>query len=60
MAILKMMSQLRRLIRKEEAATVVEYAVMLALIIVVCVVSISALGESVYDALWDAADALEE
>jgi pilus assembly protein Flp/PilA len=43
-----MLSQFRRCIvdfvRKEDGPTAVEYAVMLALIIVVCIVAITALG----------------
>jgi pilus assembly protein Flp/PilA len=43
-----MLSQIRRcfvdFIKKEDGPTAVEYAVMLALIIVVCIVSITALG----------------
>ena len=49
----------RNLILSEEATSAVEYAVGLALIIVVCIVAITAVGEAAYDALWDAVEALE-
>lgn len=38
------MTRLLRLLRDEDAATAVEYAVMLALILLVAIASISALG----------------
>ncbi len=38
------MTRLLRLLREEDAATAVEYAVMLALILLVAIGSISALG----------------
>jgi pilus assembly protein Flp/PilA len=39
-----LVQQVRRFLRSEDGPTAVEYAVMLALIIVVCLVAISAVG----------------
>jgi pilus assembly protein Flp/PilA len=41
-----MLSFLKNFLSREDGPTAVEYAVMLALIIVVCVVSITALGSN--------------
>lgn len=46
-------------ISSDEAASAVEYAMMLALIVVVCIVAITAVGEAAYDVLWDVAESLE-
>jgi pilus assembly protein Flp/PilA len=40
-----MLSLLRKLVRGEEAATAVEYAIMLALILMICIASVAFLGE---------------
>jgi Flp pilus assembly pilin Flp len=40
-------------------ASTVEYAVMLALIIVIAVVAVDQLGASVYNSLWETVEALE-
>jgi len=40
------MQAIKRFLKSEDGPTAVEYAVMLALIIVVCVVSIAAVGTS--------------
>lgn len=50
---------LRCLIRSEEATSAVEYAVVLSLVVVACIVAIVALGETAYDAMWEVADALD-
>ncbi len=42
-----MTEQLREFLRSEDGPTATEYAVMLALIIVVCIAAISALGSRV-------------
>lgn len=42
----KFMSQVQRFMESEDGPTAVEYAVMLALIIVVCLVAIGALGNA--------------
>ena len=53
------MKRLRRLIRDESGPTAVEYAVMLALIIVVCLTSIRFIGTAADNTFNDAADALD-
>jgi len=50
---------LRPLLSEDQASSAVEYAVVLALIVVVCAVAAAGLGEAAYDALWDVAEALE-
>ena len=48
---------LRRFFLSEEGPTAVEYAVMLALIIVGCITILTSLGKSssrTFDAVWDA------
>ncbi|MGH7200577.1 MAG: Flp family type IVb pilin [Planctomycetaceae bacterium] len=49
------MKRLWALLVDEQAATAVEYAVMLALILVVCVATISAFGDSA-NGLWGGID----
>ncbi|ABI81934.1 Flp pilus major pilin [Syntrophotalea carbinolica DSM 2380] len=49
------MSKLRDLVWKEEGATSPEYAVMLALIIIVCIAAISYLGKKVNNTFNDMA-----
>jgi pilus assembly protein Flp/PilA len=41
---LNMLNRIRKFVKSEDGPTAVEYAVMLALIIVVCLVAITALG----------------
>jgi pilus assembly protein Flp/PilA len=53
------MKRLRRLIRDESGPTAIEYAVMLALIIIVCLVSIRVLGQNANSTFDAAGDALE-
>lgn len=45
----KFMSKVDRFMKSEDGPTAVEYAVMLALIIIVCIASITSLGEKVND-----------
>jgi pilus assembly protein Flp/PilA len=45
------MAWLRRFLHEEDGPTAVEYAVMLALIIVVCIVAIGSLGSNA-SSLW--------
>lgn len=52
----KFMSKMRELVVSEEGATATEYAVMLALIIVVAIVAITNLGEKVNNTF----DAIEQ
>jgi len=42
----KWLARMRRFLQKEDGPTAVEYAVMLALIIVVCIAAIGALGSN--------------
>lgn len=48
----------RRLLGSEEAATATEYAVMLALIIVVCLSSVTLMGQSLRTSVFDSVNAL--
>jgi len=54
-----MFSWIKNFVKDEEGATATEYAVMLALIIVVALGAISALGQRVNQAFTDTEDALE-
>jgi len=42
----RLVRQMAKFLRKEDGPTAVEYAVMLALIVVVCIVAITALGNN--------------
>ena len=53
------MKVLYRLLRVDEGTSAVEYAILLALIVSVCVVAVTELGNSSYHAIWDVVDALE-
>lgn len=48
----------RRLLRAEEAATATEYAVMLALIIVVCLSALTVMGQSLRESVFGSVNAL--
>jgi len=52
------MRDIKRFMIEDDASTAVEYAVVLSLILVVCLVAISAVGEATFGALWDAVEAL--
>lgn len=43
---MKILNHLKRFVRGEEATTAVEYAIMLALIIMVCIVGVGVFGGS--------------
>ncbi len=43
---MKLLLEIRRFLASEDGPTAVEYAVMLALIIIVCLASISAIGSN--------------
>jgi pilus assembly protein Flp/PilA len=45
-----MLSYIKRFVKEEEGATMVEYALMVALIAVVCITVVAALGDGVFDA----------
>jgi pilus assembly protein Flp/PilA len=55
----RMFNWIKSFVRDEEGATATEYAVMLALIIVVALGAISALGTRVNQAFTDTSDALD-
>ncbi len=55
----KFMSQVQRFMESEDGPTAVEYAVMLALIIVVCLVAIGSLGTTVNSAFDNINDKLQ-
>ena len=55
----KFMSQVQRFMESEDGPTAVEYAVMLALIIVVCIVAIGSLGETANSAFQNINSKLE-
>jgi Flp pilus assembly pilin Flp len=48
----------RRLLRAERAATATEYAVMLALIIVVCLSTVAIMGQSLRESVFGTVNAL--
>ncbi len=47
---------LKRFIQEEEGATAVEYAVMIVLIVVACIVVVGVLGEKVNNAFQNVVD----
>ena len=53
------MKRIRKFLVSEDGPTAVEYAVMLALIIIVCVGAVEHLGEHTNDSFIDAAAALD-
>ena len=50
---------IQRFIADESGPTAVEYAIMLALIILVCASTIGSVGTAAYSSLWDAVEALD-
>ncbi len=50
---------IQRFIADEGGPTAVEYAIMLALIILVCASMIGSVGTAAYSSLWDAVEALD-
>ena len=50
----------KRFIQEEEGATAVEYAVMIVLIIVVCLVAVGVLGNKVNNAFQNVADSINK
>jgi pilus assembly protein Flp/PilA len=49
----------RRFIHDERAATMVEYALMIALIAIVCIIAVQAIGESASEKFNQAADEIK-
>lgn len=52
-------NRLKRLLLDEQATSAVEYAVLLALIVVVCISAITSIGDAAYDALWEVTESLD-
>jgi pilus assembly protein Flp/PilA len=55
-----MITHLQRFLRDETGATAVEYAVMLALIVVVCIGAVNAMAEATADSFDTSAAAIVE
>jgi pilus assembly protein Flp/PilA len=55
----KFANSVKQFLVSEDGPTAVEYAVMLALIVIVCLAAIQAIGESANTTFQGAADALE-
>ena len=51
---------IKRFVREEEGATMVEYGLMVALIAVVSILAITSLGDGVYDAFDATATAVQD
>lgn len=54
-----MLLRLIKLFREEDGPTAVEYAVMLALIIILCASTIGSIGSNAYQSLWKIVETLE-
>ena len=54
------LSTIRRFLKEESGPTAVEYAVMLALIIVVGASTIGSVGMAAYKSLWEVVEVLDE
>ena len=52
--------RVRRFCKDDSGPTAVEYAVMLAVIIVVCASTVGSVGMAAYKSLWDVVEALEK
>jgi pilus assembly protein Flp/PilA len=55
-----MMNFLKKLLREEDGPTAVEYAVMLALIVVACLASINQMANATADSFDDSASAIAD
>jgi len=55
----KILQSVNRFLKSEDGPTAVEYAVMLALIIVVCITAISSLGTSAKDKFQSVGDTIK-
>lgn len=49
----------RRFFKEDSGPTAVEYAVMLALIIVVCASTVGSVGKAAYESLWQVVEVLD-
>ena len=52
-------STIHRFFKEESGPTAVEYAVMLALIIVVCASTVGSVGKAAYESLWQVVEVLD-
>ena len=52
------MQTLRNFVKNEDGATMVEYGLMLALIAIVCILAVTAIGTSANGVFQDTADSL--
>ena len=52
-------SKVQRFLKSEDGPTAVEYAIMLALIVIVCLTAIQAIGQNAADSFQDIADDLD-
>ncbi len=50
---------IRRFIKEDSGPTAVEYAVMLALIIVICASTVGSVGKAAYESLWQVVEVLD-
>ena len=55
----KLFAGVKSFVREEDAPTMVEYGLMIALIAVACIVAVTALGTSISNLLGDVSDALD-
>jgi pilus assembly protein Flp/PilA len=56
---MNLLNKVRRFLKSEDGPTAVEYAVMLALIVIVCLVSITAIGNNANQTFDSVAQALQ-
>ena len=54
------LSTIRRFFTEESGPTALEYAVMLALIIVVCASTVGSVGMAAYKSLWEVVEVLDK
>ncbi|MEM9368667.1 MAG: Flp family type IVb pilin [Planctomycetota bacterium] len=55
----RIVQSIRSLTRDESGVSAVEYAMLLALIVMACVVSAGAIGDAAHGAMWDVVETLE-
>ena len=55
---MKMLKKVQQFLKSEDGPTAVEYAVMLALIVIVCLTAIQAIGTNAADTFQQVADAI--
>jgi pilus assembly protein Flp/PilA len=55
-----MLNLLKKFVKEEEGATMVEYGLMVGLIAVVCILAVTTLGTTIRDLFTDVTEALPE